>query len=121
MRWNRLDDPLPYARTVVLNATRDTWRRFGRREHLGHEASEDRRTREDGANSRAERDALLTALRGLPHGQRAVLVLRFWEDLSEVDTARALGVSTGTVKSQVSRGLKALRAHPHLQGASRDV
>lgn len=121
VRWNQLDDPLPYARTVVLNATRDTWRRFARREHLGHEAAEDRRTREDGADSRADRDALLAALRTLPYGQRAVLVLRFWEDLSEVNTAMALGVSTGTVKSQTSRGLKALRAHPHLQGAFHDV
>jgi RNA polymerase sigma-70 factor (sigma-E family) len=57
----------------------------------------------------AERDELLTALRRLPKGQRAVLVLRFLNDLSVEDTAEALGCSAGNVKSQSSRGLAALR------------
>jgi RNA polymerase sigma-70 factor (sigma-E family) len=57
-----------------------------------------------------ERDALMTALRGLPKGQRAVLVLRYFSDLSMEATAEALGCSVGNVKSQSSRGLAALRA-----------
>jgi RNA polymerase sigma-70 factor (sigma-E family) len=56
-----------------------------------------------------ERDALVTALRALPRGQRAVLVLRYFVDLSVEETADALGCSTGNVKSQASRGLASLR------------
>lgn len=56
-----------------------------------------------------ERDALVTALRSLPKGQRAVLVLRYLADLSVEATAEALGCSAGNVKSQGSRGLAALR------------
>ncbi|GIH09497.1 RNA polymerase sigma24 factor [Rhizocola hellebori] len=56
-----------------------------------------------------ERDELMRALRSLPDGQRAVVVLRFFADLSVEATARALGCSVGNVKSQCSRGLAALR------------
>lgn len=56
-----------------------------------------------------ERLALLDALRTLPVQQRATVVLRFWDDLSVTDTAAALGISAGTVKSHTSRGLLALR------------
>jgi len=56
-----------------------------------------------------DRDALMTALRELPKGQRAVIVLRFLSDLSVEATAEALGCSEGNVKSQCSRGLAALR------------
>ncbi|MGR6321683.1 SigE family RNA polymerase sigma factor [Micromonospora soli] len=56
-----------------------------------------------------ERDALVTALRSLPRGQRAVVVLRYFGDLSVEATAEALGCSAGNVKSQCSRGLAALR------------
>lgn len=55
------------------------------------------------------RDQLWSALRRLPHRQRAALVLRFYEDLSERDTARLLGCRTGTVKSLVHRALAAMR------------
>jgi RNA polymerase sigma-70 factor (sigma-E family) len=68
-----------------------------------------------------ERDAVSTALRRLPKGQRAVLVLRFYVDMSVEATAQALGCSEGNVKSQCSRGLAALRValdsqHSRLQG-----
>ena len=56
-----------------------------------------------------ERAAVRVALRRLPPRQRAVVVLRYFDDLSEVDTARLLGVSVGTVKSQSSKALAALR------------
>ncbi|MGA5305843.1 SigE family RNA polymerase sigma factor [Nucisporomicrobium flavum] len=57
-----------------------------------------------------ERDALLTALRALPKGQRAVVVLRYFDDLTVEATAEVLKCSVGNVKSQCSRGLAALRA-----------
>ena len=57
----------------------------------------------------ADRDRLLTALRRLPYGQRAVIVLRYWYQLSEQETAYALGNSAGTIKSQASRALARLR------------
>jgi RNA polymerase sigma factor (sigma-70 family) len=56
-----------------------------------------------------DRDELLTALRSLPKGQRAVVVLRFLNDLSVEATADALGCSVGNVKSQCARGLATLR------------
>lgn len=57
----------------------------------------------------AEREAMTAVLRSLPPRMRAVLVLRYWEDLSEADTAEALGCSVHTVRSQTSRGLTRLR------------
>ena len=56
-----------------------------------------------------ERDALWQHVKLLPARQRAVLVLRFYEDLSEADVARTLGIAPGTVKSTTSRALAALR------------
>ena len=56
------------------------------------------------------REQLMAALMQVPRGQRAVLVLRFWEDLSVEQAAAVLGTSVGNVKSQTSRGLVALRS-----------
>lgn len=67
----------------------------------------------DHADSRA---AVMAALGTLPPGQRAVLALRYLADLSEADTAAALGCSVGTVKSRASRALAALRATDVLEG-----
>lgn len=61
------------------------------------------------------RDALLAAVRSLPPRQRAVVALRYLSDLSEAATAAALGCSVGTVKSQSSRAMRALRAAPGLR------
>jgi RNA polymerase sigma factor (sigma-70 family) len=52
-----------------------------------------------------DRDRLVQALRRLPEGQRAVIVLRYWQQLSESETAQVLGNSVGTVKSQAARAL----------------
>jgi RNA polymerase sigma factor (sigma-70 family) len=57
----------------------------------------------------------VAALAGLPRGQRAVVVLRYFEDLSERETAEMLGCSVGTVKSQAARGIAALRGSATLR------
>jgi RNA polymerase sigma-70 factor (sigma-E family) len=75
----------------------------------------------DGESAVEDRDAMAAALARLPVGQRTVLVLRYYADLSVEDTAAVLGCSTGNVKSQASRGLAALRdlvGQPDDDGAS---
>jgi RNA polymerase sigma-70 factor (sigma-E family) len=64
----------------------------------------------------AVRRDVLAALALLPRGQRAVIVLRFYDDLTEAQTAATLGVSVGTVKSQTARALKALQVSELLEG-----
>jgi len=68
-----------------------------------------------------DRDALIAALAALPERQRAVVVLRYWEDLSVEETAHELGCSTGTVKSQASRALAKLRTDPSLAPLAADL
>lgn len=106
-RWNTVSDPLAYVRRAMVNQRTSLWRRIGSRELLTSEPPD--RSAPDGAAGRAERDELLTALRRIPVRMRTVLVLRYWEDLSEAETAQVLGCSVGTVKSQASRGLDRLR------------
>ncbi len=110
LRWGRVDEPLPYARRSVINATNDYWRRSGRRENRERHAAglppEMPALLDDLV---ADRDRLVQALRRLPPGQRAVIVLRYWHQLSEPETAQVLGNSVGTVKSQAARALARLR------------
>jgi RNA polymerase sigma-70 factor (sigma-E family) len=110
--WHRIRDVGrvdAYARTMVIRAVMDEHRRPWRREHardnqdaIDHEAP-------DHADAVDDKVVLRRALGQLPKGRRAVLVLRFYEGLSVEETAEALGLSTGTVKSQTARGLSALR------------
>ena len=100
-RWAKLDRPGAYLRTCVVNRCRDVQRR--RRFERGSPAAGREPSSELGA------DELLDALRELPPKRRAALVLRYYEDLSEADIAKALGVRPGTVKSLLSRGLQQLR------------
>jgi RNA polymerase sigma-70 factor (sigma-E family) len=118
-RWPRvrtMEHPLAYARRVLVNLALDGSGRRSRRrrelEHPGHSALEgrpdDRSGRElSGVDARSE---LIQALGTLPPRQRAVLVLRYFEDLSEAQAAAVLGCSLGTVKSTASRGLTRLEA-----------
>jgi RNA polymerase sigma-70 factor (sigma-E family) len=117
-RWNRIrsmDHPAAYARRVLVNLAIDGAARRARRH--GELGLADAARLTDLRDGRAERalDAidtqadLLAALAELPARQRAVIVLRYWEDLPEADVAAILGCSTGTVKSTASRGLTRLR------------
>ncbi|WP_018352792.1 SigE family RNA polymerase sigma factor [Longispora albida] len=105
-RIQRLEQPDAYLRRMLLTAWLDERRRPWRREHPA-EALPD--TAATPAADTGERLDLVTALARLPRQQRAVLVLRYFDDLSVDDTAAALGISTGTVKTHTSRGLAALR------------
>jgi RNA polymerase sigma-70 factor (sigma-E family) len=105
--WRRVTDPAAYVRRAMVNQRTSLWRRIGAWEVLT-DVLPDRAAPDDSAN-RADRDELLSALNRLPVRMRTVLVLRYWEDLSELDTAETLGCSVGTVKSQSSRGLRRLR------------
>lgn len=107
-RWPRLherDDPVAYVRKTMVNTHISWTRRLASRELLFAEPPEQILLDE----SPGERLDLWRAVAALPPRMRAVLVLRFYEDLSEIVTARVLGCSAGTVKSQTSRGLARLR------------
>ncbi len=96
-----------YARTILTRTFIDQYRRRGRREEPVGDPPE---PPGDGGPPGAELRLLMqAALMELPPRYRAVLVLRFWEDWSVDETARALKVSPGTVKSQSARGLARLR------------
>lgn len=117
LAWKRLghiEAVEPYARRVLVNTATSWWRRrwHGERptEILPESAAADR------VEESLERDALWRHVRELPNRQRAVLVLRFYEDQSEAETARLLGVSVGTVKSQASRALATLRQRLSAEG-----
>ena len=116
-RWPRvgsMEYPRAYARRVLLNLALDgSARRSRRRWELEQSDTIDERfdERSSGELSAVDtRSELVAALARLPPRQRAVLVLRYFEDLSESETAAALQCSTGTVKSTASRALARLQA-----------
>ncbi|WP_435771626.1 SigE family RNA polymerase sigma factor [Nocardioides sp. SYSU DS0651] len=106
-RVQRADSVDAYVRRALVNAHVDETRRPWRRETS---ASDDLPEREVRPPDPGERDALWEALRRLPPGMRRIVVLRHFWGLSVQETAADLGISTGTVKSQTSAALGALRA-----------
>jgi RNA polymerase sigma-70 factor (sigma-E family) len=112
--WHRVDPPraVAYTRTVMLNLTRQDWRREGRgRVRPDADAGDLLPHTPDHAEVTGEQDRLVRGLRLLPERQRTVVVLRYYGDLSEQQCADELGISTGAVKSAASRGLARLREH----------
>ena len=109
LRWatvSRNGNPDAYVRRAMVNARTSRWRRR-RSETLVAEIPETGvRTRD-----RFDDEPLWQALRELPARQRAVIVLRYYEDLSEAEIAFTMGISAGTVKSQASRAMATLREH----------
>jgi RNA polymerase sigma-70 factor (sigma-E family) len=106
----RLDSPEGYLRRTLYNLAADGWRRQGawhrklpliRASYAPMEA--------DMTAAVDLRDALMRTMRSLPARQRAVIVLRYWEQLSEAETAAVLRCSEGSVKAAASRGLQRMR------------
>jgi RNA polymerase sigma-70 factor (sigma-E family) len=109
LRRGGVDDVGPYLRQAVVNSVRGGWRRRQvERRHAS--ALETKASAPPFELEVVERDEMWTALRRLPAGQRRVVVLRYYEDLSEAEVARLLHVKAGTVKSQAAKGLAALHS-----------
>ncbi|MEW9528912.1 SigE family RNA polymerase sigma factor [Microbispora sp. NPDC049125] len=107
--WPRIrhDNPEAYARRVVVNGAISRARRRKVLQEITFAHPPDTPVESPDLGLR---DALVEELRRLPARMRAVLVLRYWEDMSEAETAAVLGCAVGTVKSQAARGLARVRA-----------
>lgn len=109
LAWDRMDDrghPAAYARVTMARSYVSAWRRWGR--SVTPTADPPERPTPD-ADDAADRDLIWRGLQRLGRRQRAVVVLRYFEDLDLAAIADTLGISTGTVKSQLSRALAHLR------------
>ncbi|MFG2041270.1 SigE family RNA polymerase sigma factor [Dactylosporangium sp. NPDC048998] len=123
--WSRLDggDAYAYARRILVNLHSDWWRRRRRRERPVPQVPERIAAGPDPADAAVARTSVARALRQLTRRERAVIVCRYYLDLTEQQTADELGVALGTVKSASARALRKLRVDPELsplaqQGAS---
>jgi RNA polymerase sigma-70 factor (sigma-E family) len=111
--WSRIQgEPDPYVRKVLVNTFASWWRRRWNGERPTEVLPEVAAV--DHGEAVATRAGLVDALARLPRRQRAVVVLRYFEDLTEAQTADVLGITVGTVKSQTSKALAALRVSPAL-------
>lgn len=104
-----------YVRRVLYTTYVAWWRRRWNAELVSDRLPE-RATDADAQGEVVQHRDLVAALADLPKGQRAVVVLRYFEDLTEAETADVLGVTVGTVKSQAARAMAALRSSRHLAG-----
>ncbi|MEU0528035.1 MULTISPECIES: SigE family RNA polymerase sigma factor [Actinomycetes] len=116
--WDRIEDHRAldgYVRRALVNTRTSQWRKRKVDEFACEELPEPAGLpAPDPAEKQVLHDAMWRAVMKLPDRQRAMVVLRYYEDLSEVQTAEVLGVSVGTVKSAVSRALGKLREDPEL-------
>ena len=113
-RVRRADDPDAYVRRILINASKRRLRRPRLSEQPSEQADLPDPAAEDPAADVGERSALLAALAELPPRQRAVVVLRYAEDMSDAQVGALLGCSAGTVRSQAARALAKLRASAKL-------
>lgn len=121
LHWDAIkaDAPDVYVRRVLMNTFLSGQRRRWTRERPMAELPD--RAAADELGSTELRHVIWRALSGLPAKQRAVVVLRYFDDLSEAQAARVLDCSVGTVKSQTSRALARLRSIPELQSLLEEV
>ncbi|EXG81782.1 SigE family RNA polymerase sigma factor [Cryptosporangium arvum] len=108
-RWNRVDQPGAYVRKAVVRQFLSWRRRRSSGEIPAPEFGRDEPSSADHADVLADQDALAALLATLPRQQRAVLFLRFFEDLDDAAIADVLGCSAVTVRGYASRGLARLR------------
>ncbi|MCP9208603.1 SigE family RNA polymerase sigma factor [Streptomyces cucumeris] len=110
-KWRRIaaDNPEAYVRRALVNTHASWWRRRWRGE-VPHDELPDVTAAPDPFESVDLEQSLAAAVRRLPGRQRAVVVLRYFEDLSVEDTAEVLGCTAGTVKSQASKALRTLQS-----------
>jgi RNA polymerase sigma-70 factor (sigma-E family) len=109
LKWDRIDTPLAYARKALVTAHIDSTRRKWWGEKPTETLPEVSATESADVGAADERDGLRRLLAGLSAKERAVVVLRYYCDLSEQEAAATLGVPVGTVKSTCSRALSRLR------------
>ncbi|ONI67383.1 RNA polymerase subunit sigma-24 [Kribbella sp. ALI-6-A] len=117
-RWGRiggLEHPDAYLRTMLVNEFL-SWRRRLKNRELPLAELDETPTTEDVSSRQAERDTAWRLLATLPRRQRAVLVLRYYEDLPDDEIATVLGCTASTVRSNAARGLAALRAELGAEG-----
>ncbi|MFG2195675.1 SigE family RNA polymerase sigma factor [Streptomyces sp. NPDC048639] len=118
LAWERIEDHRAldgYVRRALVNTRTSQWRKRKVDEFACDELPEPHvAPAPDPAEQQLLHDAMWRAISRLPDRQRAMVVLRYYEDLSEAQTAEVLGVSVGTVKSAVSRALSKLRDDPEL-------
>src|SRR6185437_11016073 len=107
--WDKIDAPLAYARKALVTAHIDSTRRRWWGEKPTETLPEVAASESTDVSAADERDQLRRLLSGLSPKERAVIVLRYYCDLSEQDAAASLGVPVGTVKSTCSRALSRLR------------
>jgi RNA polymerase sigma-70 factor (sigma-E family) len=119
-RWRRIAyEPEPYVRRIIYHDFVSAWRSRRRRSEVTVAEPPDQPARLEFADDSALRMLLRHALDTLPPRQRAVIILRYLEDLSVAETAAVLGCREGTVVSQASRALAKLRqAVPHAEPPS---
>lgn len=109
--WQRggIDAPRAYIRRAVVNQVNSRFRRLALERREAEKRSGDDRGQRSAEDALADADETFQALQRLPERMRTVIVLRFWADMPEKEIARAMGISVGTVKSTLSRGLQKLR------------
>ena len=105
-----IQHPRAYVRRAVVNEVNSRFRRLALERREAAKRTGDDRGARGAEESLADTDEMFAALRQLSDRQRTVVVLRFYEDLSEKAIAEAMGISIGTVKSTLSRGMDKLRS-----------
>lgn len=111
LAWNRITDKGSidaYVRRTMINEHTSWWRRAWRKRESSTDTLPETASQHDDPDP-TERDEVWALVNTLPPRQRAAVVLRYYEDLTEAETAAALGCSVGNVKSQTSRALATLR------------
>ena len=123
-RVRRADNVDAYVQRVLINCNSTRFRKRRVRESPVGDVPDGLYLVGDHADELGERSRFMTALASLTPRQRTVIVLRFYEDLTEVQTAAAMGCTVGTVKSQTAKALARLRGHtdlaPFIPSASRE-